>query len=180
MWEVGRGWGDDLAEPRRAVRRWVALGIGLYATVALIVELAVRGRDVGALLPALHVTGIGTIAFALALLVARRSLVSILGMPAAEATPSPGRTDRTGHRARVGDRTSIARARSAAPRDERTAVVPPGGLDVGCSGRTFDLGEAALRRLINQELGHRDFNDFLHRYRLGGPRSGWRPKTCRY
>ena len=92
LWEVARGWGDDLVEPRRAVRRWVALGIGLYATVALIVELAVRGRDVGALLPALHVIGIGTIAFALALLVARRSLDSILGMPAAEATPSPGQT----------------------------------------------------------------------------------------
>src|SRR5262245_50002511 len=71
LWEVARGWRDDLVEPRRAVRRWVALGIGLYASVALIVELAVRGRDIGALLPALHVLGIGTLAFALALVVQR-------------------------------------------------------------------------------------------------------------
>src|SRR5262245_43176796 len=89
LWEVARGWRDDLVEPRRAVRRWVGLGIGLYAGVALVIELAVRGRDVGALLPALHVMGIGTIAFALALLVARRSLHSILGVPAHEPVPAP-------------------------------------------------------------------------------------------
>ena len=40
LWEVARGWRDDLVEPRRVARRWVALGIGLYAAVALIVELA--------------------------------------------------------------------------------------------------------------------------------------------
>ena len=28
------------------------------------------------------------------------------------------------------------------------------------------MGEAALRTLINQELGYRNFNDFLHHYRL--------------
>jgi hypothetical protein len=29
VWEVLCGWRDDLVEPRRAARRWVALGIGL-------------------------------------------------------------------------------------------------------------------------------------------------------
>ena len=29
VWEVLRGWRDDLVEPRRVARRWVALGIGL-------------------------------------------------------------------------------------------------------------------------------------------------------
>ena len=28
------------------------------------------------------------------------------------------------------------------------------------------MGEAALRDLINQELGYRNFNDFLHHHRL--------------
>jgi len=81
VWEVVRGWRDDLVEPRRAARRWVALGIGMYAAIALIVELAVRGRPVGALLPALHVLGIGSVGLGLAVLVARRSLGVILGLP---------------------------------------------------------------------------------------------------
>ena len=49
--------------------------------MALVVELAVRGRPVGVLLPALHVLGIGGVALALAVLVARRSLGAILGLP---------------------------------------------------------------------------------------------------
>ena len=111
LWEVVRGWRDDLVEPRRAVRRWVALGIGLYATVAVIVELAVRGRDVGALLPALHVLGIGTSPWRWpcwwhGVRWSRSSACQPTG------PPSPAANNRTGHRARVGDRTAIARARS--------------------------------------------------------------------
>ena len=82
VWEVLRGWRDDLVEPRRVARRWVALGIGLYAAIALAVELAVRDRPVGPLLPALHVAGIGVVALALAVLVARRSLDAVLGIAA--------------------------------------------------------------------------------------------------
>lgn len=69
-----------IVEPRRAARCWVALGIGVYAAIALAVELAVRDRPLGLLLPALHVAGIGTVALALALLVARRSLDAVLGL----------------------------------------------------------------------------------------------------
>jgi hypothetical protein len=81
VWEVLRGWRDDLVEPRRVDRRWVALGIGLHAAIALAVELAVRDRPVGLLLLALHWAGIGVVVLALALLVARRSLDAILGLP---------------------------------------------------------------------------------------------------
>jgi len=89
VWEVLRGWRDDLVEPRRIARRWAALGIGLYAALALVIELAVRDRPVGLLLPALHVAGIGIVALALAVLVARRSLDPILGL-----NPAPLETGR--------------------------------------------------------------------------------------
>lgn len=166
LWEVARGWRDDLVEPRRAVRRWVALGIGLYASVALIVELAVRGRDVGALLPALHVIGIGTIAFALALLVARRSLDSILGMPADEATPSPGQPIEpiTAPESASEPSSPALAALQRAMSEQR--LYRQEGLTLAALAATLNLGEAALRSLINQQLGHRNFNDFLHRYRL--------------
>jgi AraC-like DNA-binding protein len=166
LWEVARGWRDDLVEPRRAVRRWAALGIGVYAAVALVVELAVRGRPVGALLPALHVLGIGSVALALAVLVARRSLGAILGLPSEPETPIPAADGPT---APVADRpaaaTSPAMARLIRAMTEEHAYRRE-GLTLAELARTLDIGEAALRRQINQELGYRNFNDFLHHYRL--------------
>ena len=40
------------------------------------------------------------------------------------------------------------------------------GLTLAALAQTLSLGEAALRTLINHELGYRNFNDFLHHYRL--------------
>jgi AraC-like DNA-binding protein len=166
LWEVIRGWRDDLVEPRRAARRWVALGIGIYAVIALIVELAVRDRPIGPLLPALHVLGIGSIALALAVLVARHSLDAILGLPAPPAAQSAATVAQDA--APPSDPTrpaspALARLTHAMTEDR---VYRREGLTLAALAETLNLGEAALRSLINQELGHRNFNDFLHHYRL--------------
>ena len=165
LWEVARDWRDDLVEPRRAARRWVALGIGLYAAVALIVELAVRGRSVGALLPALHVLGIGCVALALAVLVARRSLDVILGSPPPGPLPETAPVASSTPPAEPAAHASPARARLTQAMTEQHAYRRD-GLTLAALAETLNLGEAALRRLINQELGYRNFNDFLHHYRL--------------
>jgi AraC-like DNA-binding protein len=163
IWEVARGWRDDLVEPRRAARRWVALGIGVYASIALAVELAVQGRPVGPLLPALHVLGIGSVALGLALLVARRSLGVILGSrePAPAVPVAPTVVVEATPTAPV----SATRARLEHAMDEERAYRRE-GLTLADLAASLDIGEAALRRLINQELGYRNFNDFLHHYRL--------------
>jgi AraC-like DNA-binding protein len=166
LWEVARNWRDDLVEPRRAVRRWVALGIGMYASVALIVELAVRGRDVGALLPAMHVIGIGTIAFALALLVARRSLDTILGVPPERATPMPAETTEPTAAAPLATEPPSPALVALQHAMSEQRLYRQEGLTLTALAATLNLGEAALRSLINQQLGYRNFNDFLHRYRL--------------
>jgi AraC-like DNA-binding protein len=168
LWEVARGWRDDLVEPRRAARRWVGLGIALYAMLALVIELAVRDQPVGPLLPALHVLGIGSVAMALAVLVARRSLDAILGSPppvhavdtpatpAAPALPSPPPD---------GPKVSPALQRLHLAMTEAHAYRRE-GLTLAALATDLGIGEAALRSLINQQLGYRNFNDFLHRYRL--------------
>ncbi len=165
LWEVARGWRDDLVEPRRVARRWVALGIGLYAAVALIVELAVRGRSVGALLPALHVLGIGCVAMALAVLVARRSLDVILGLQPAGPLPETAPVAPAAPSAADPRPASPALARLTHAMTEQHAYRRE-GLTLAALAETLNLGETALRTLINQELGYRNFNDFLHRYRL--------------
>ena len=40
------------------------------------------------------------------------------------------------------------------------------GLTVAALAADLGMGEGALRALINQQLGYRNFNDFLHHHRL--------------
>jgi AraC-like DNA-binding protein len=220
LWQVARGWRDDLVEPRRDLRRWVGIGIGLYGALALVVELAVRGLDVGLLLPALHVAGIGTVALALALLIARRSLAVVLGLEPAlpEAGPLavwqadgavvPARQPEEAMAPARQPEAAMAVVASPAPqRHDAAAPTPPDaappaaqlhfaapsappralssaarqhleqalsaralhrreGLTLSALAAELQLGEDALRRLINHELGFRNFNDFLHHHRL--------------
>lgn len=167
VWEVLRGWRDDLVQPRRVMRRWVALGIGVYAAIALAVELAVRDRPVGPLLPALHVAGIGTVALALALLVARRSLDAVLGLPS--SAPEPGEMPQAplpaGPPPQPTAQASPALQRLLRSMTEEHAYRLE-GLTVASLADRLGMGEAALRSLINQQLGYRNFNDFLHHHRL--------------
>jgi AraC-like DNA-binding protein len=168
LWEVARGWRDDLVEPRRATRRWVALGVGLYAAIALLVELVLQGRPVGALLPALHVLGIGAVSLGLAVLVARRSLDIILGVPpaginaAAPAAPSPARANAEPP-ARAAESPALTRLNEAMAEQH---AYRREGLTLPALAGLVGTSQAALRALINQELGYRNFNDFLHHYRL--------------
>jgi AraC-like DNA-binding protein len=173
LWEVARGWRDDLVEKRRAARRWVAMGIGLYAGLALVIEIALKGQPVGRLLPALHILGIGTIAFGLALLVARRSLSEVLGFADAEPPllqPLPADSGETGLPATPV--AAPANDKVTHRLDELEQAMTQGrayrreGLSRSDLAETTKISEARLRELINQRLGFRNFNDFLHHHRL--------------
>jgi len=168
LWEVARGWRDDLVEPRRTVRRWVALGIGLYASVALIVELAVRERQVGALLPALHVFGIGAIALALAVLIARRSIGVIFGLPSAQPdTVSPNDADPSPQPPVTPSPLPASPALAALTQAmAEQHLYRREGLTLSALATSLGISDSALRKLINQQMGYRNFNDFLHHYRL--------------
>jgi len=161
LWEVARGWRADLVATRRVARRWVALGIAVYAALALVVELALQGENVGPLLPALHVAGIGAVALALALFIARHSLDEVLGgapLPVAAAAEASAPAALPDKAALALDKLDRAMREDRAYRRE--------GLTVADLASTLGLGEAALRELINQRLGFRNFNDFLHHHRL--------------
>ena len=167
--EIVNGWRDDLVQPRRVARRWAALGIGVYAALALVIELAVRGQPIGRLLPALHVAGIGCVTFALAILVARRSLNDVLGLPESESALGSVALVAVVHTSSAAaaeppiPSPAIARVQQAMTEEH---LYRREGLTPAALAQALGLGEAALRTLINQELGYRNFNDFLHHYRL--------------
>jgi AraC-like DNA-binding protein len=127
---------------------------------------------VGRLLPALHVLGIGMISFGLALLVARRSLGAVLGF--ADAEP-PLRQRLSAE----GSETGLPPAVAGPANDKVTRRLEEleqamlqerayrrEGLSLSDLAQTTNMSEAALRELINQRLGFRNFNDFLHHHRL--------------
>ncbi|CAG1017136.1 hypothetical protein BURC_01759 [Burkholderiaceae bacterium] len=159
LWELMRGWQDDLVAPRRAARRWGAMLIGVYALVAVLVEVALLGRPAGRVLPLLHVAGIGSVTLALALLVARRSLADVIGEPMAAPQPAVAALPAQPPVASAALQR-LTKAMSAERLYRRE------GLTLAALAETLGLGEAALRGLINQQLGYRNFNDFLHHYRL--------------
>lgn len=172
LWEVARGWRGDLVQARRAARRWVAMGIGLYAGLALVIEIALKGQQVGRLLPALHILGIGAIAFALALLVARRSLNEVLGFADPEPAlplllPTEGETNRPPVSGAAPANDKVTRRL-----EELEQAMTQGrayrreGLSLSDLAQTMNMSETTLRELINQRLGFRNFNDFLHHHRL--------------
>jgi AraC-like DNA-binding protein len=172
LWEVARGWRGDLVESRRVARRWVAMGIGLYAGLALVIEIALKGQPVGRLLPALHVLGIGAISFGLALLVARRSLSEVLGFTDADPPleqPFSAQGNETRLPPPVAGPTNDKVTRRL---EELKQAMVQGrayrreGLSLSDLAQTMNMPEATLRDLINQRLGYRNFNDFLHHHRL--------------
>ncbi|MFO1330366.1 MAG: helix-turn-helix transcriptional regulator [Rubrivivax sp.] len=168
LWVVLRDWRSDLVASRRLARRWAAAGVALYAVASLAVELALRGRDVGPLLPSLHLATIGLMALAVGTWVAHRSLDDLLGRTAVDGAatlpvePPPPPQPAT---APLPERVTQQLARlEQAMSGER--LYRREGLTLAALAQALGMGEAALRELINQRLGFRNFNDFLHHHRL--------------
>jgi AraC-like DNA-binding protein len=126
-------------------------------------------------LPALHILGIGSIALGLALLVARHSLGVVLGFADDAAPPAPSRTSpveagETGLQAPAvippaGDKLTRRLQDLEQAMTEHRAYRRE-GLSLAELAQTMHMTEAVLRELINQRLGFRNFNDFLHHHRL--------------
>ena len=192
LWEALRGWRADLVASRRALRRWVVVGIVGYSGLALVIELALRGAVVGRVLPALHVAVIGLLALAVALVVARGSLATLLGsgalpmpVPGLDAGAKPAALS-----ALPATTTSTTTATTATPTTpslpERTAQALARlhdlmrrehahhreGLSLADLAQAMGMADAPLRALINQQLGFRNFNDFLHHHRLTDAMAG--------
>ncbi len=176
LWEALRGWRADLVASRRALRRWAVVGVVGYSGAALVIELALRGAAVGRLLPALHVAVIGVLAMVASLVVARGSLADVLGSDAAPVPPvqpsqaggiAPPTPSLAGAPllAALPERSAQALARLDAAMQQSHAYRQE-GLSLADLARSLGLAEAPLRTLINQQLGFRNFNDFLHHHRL--------------
>lgn len=160
IWRVVRDRRDDHIRSRRRMQ----LGLMGAGAAPPVVAIVVMSSAAGPLQPAVRVLpGLGLLLLELELaLVARlvRLELPTSGVAAAAradekaAAPPPA----TGN-----DSPQLRQNSSAMEQDELWRAT---GLTIGTLAEKLGLPEYRLRRLINQDLGHRNFTDFLNGWRL--------------
>jgi AraC-like DNA-binding protein len=151
-------WRADLVEQRRRARAAFIVIVGATFVALAASEFLFGGH--GAPLDVLLVghTALLLLAFALLQVLARGGLAELLDVPATVG-PAPLTVVRSdGLDAAIARRVVEAMADRKLWRRE--------GLGIAELARELGTQEYRLRRAINRHLGYRNFNDFLHDYRL--------------
>jgi AraC-like DNA-binding protein len=154
-------WGEDLVEPRRRIRPFVVGAAAAFITVTALVNLAQasgRPSPVLSLAQGLGLLAIVTVA-AWSLLRAEDGEGLFASAQPAAPAPAPREASAPG----PADAALVASLEHTL-RVER--IYRQEGLTIAELARRQGLPEHRLRRLINQGLGHRNFNSFLNGYRL--------------
>ena len=157
---VVSGFPSDLVESRRSLRSVFTGVVGACIVLVLAVEVVLAGQRPALLLETAKSAGALGIAAAFGawILMPRRELFALepAGVAAIER-PDPA-TDLASDDQRHRDRLLRLMRGERAYRQE--------GLTIGRLAQTLDVPEYRLRRIINQQLGYRNFNAFLNDLRI--------------
>jgi AraC-like DNA-binding protein len=151
-------WSADLVEDRRRLRVFVVVATSVYAGFNAILQLLVTGNGSPSILATANAAILAGVVVAIAYLLMRINGESLF--PAAEkkavaATASPETKN-------ADQKLLDALMRLMA--DER--IYRHEGVTIGSLATKLGVPEYKLRRLINQELGYRNFNVFLNNHRI--------------
>jgi len=170
VWYVLAGRSLDLVEERRKLRSVMVIVIALYSALIIASEIALPGGSGGPLL--FLANGLGvlviTMVFSVMLLSVSRdgALISLPVSTSRAQTVSPLRETAIAPEDRA-ERNEDARLLAALRRlMDHDKAYREEGLSIGSLAAKLGIPEYALRRLINQRLGYRNFNAFLNFYRL--------------
>jgi AraC-like DNA-binding protein len=158
---IASGWKGDLVEPRRRLRGPILAAAAIYA-------LAVMGVQSGELFFGSAAT-LSPLAAASLLVLGLLSLSAFLnadaalfGSPRSDAADAKEEDTR---RELSGEDAVLAAALDQLMRSDR--LYREEGLTIASLALRLKTPEHRLRRLINQQLGHRNFSAFLNQWRLG-------------
>lgn len=156
---VVRGFPTDLVEPRRRLRAAFTTLVGLQILVVIAAEIVLPVDRRTQALETMKSTGalLLTALFTIWFLTPRRELFAADPVINA-ATPTPAMSAAAGEDARFRERLL------SLMQDER--VYRQEGLTIALLARKLDLPEYRLRRIINQQLGYRNFTAFLNDFRI--------------
>ena len=156
--EAWRGLASDLVEKRRRLRIAVVAAVAAYLAIVVAVQLS--NFTLGMRTTPLLVLG----NLALILAAAMAAMLSLLQVRkgtwidatwgAEHAVPAPI------------NETERALLSALTRRMTEEALYRREGLTIGALARVLGTQEYQLRRVINGQLGYRNFNDFLHSYRI--------------
>jgi AraC-like DNA-binding protein len=160
----------DLVEERRRLRSVLIVAVALYSTVIITSEIAYPNGSGGAAL-SIGISGgllLLTVVFAVVLLSVNQNGSMIpFGLAEPQPLPVAVRVSAAGTVGEPSDRGEDALLLGALRRlMEHDKVYREEGLSIGSLAAKLNIAEHGLRRLINQRLGHRNFNAFLNGYRL--------------
>lgn len=154
LFGIWRGMATDLVERRRHLRLGAVVAAGAYLTMTLGVQT--HNLLLGATTP--PVAALGNMAVAI---VGFLAAAWLLVQPRNASWLDPSRT-------KIGALTAaeIAVLRELEQALETERVFLQEGLTIGALAKRLGTSEPVLRRVINRGLGHRNFNDFLHAFRI--------------
>ncbi|WP_298256155.1 AraC family transcriptional regulator [Bradyrhizobium sp.] len=160
----------DLVEQRRRLRGMLVVVIAFYATAIIASEILYPGGSGGPALGMAISAGVLAIVmvFAAALFVVNRD-GSLIPFDQSEPQPlavTPRRPAAAAGVVGQSDDEGAPMLLALRRLMEHDRAYREEGLSIGGLAGRLGIAEHALRRLINQRLGHRNFNAFLNGYRL--------------
>jgi AraC-like DNA-binding protein len=154
----------DLVEGRRQFRLILAIGAGAFIAALNLLSLTAHGNP-NTIAGLAGPVGVAVLGFAAALLSLRGSATGdgIIPSKSRPAPPKAATADVAGALPDAQARELLVRLEALMERDK---VYREERFGIGVLAERLDIPEYRLRRLINQHLGHRNFVDFVNRYRL--------------
>ena len=151
-------WAADLVEDRRRLRVFVVVATAIYAAVNAGLQLLVSGNGAPGAVSTAHNAILAAVVIVLAC-----SLMRIRGETIFAAGEAPHAAVAPANEPDVAD-PKLLDALMRLMADER--IYRHEGITIGALATKLAVPEYRLRRLINQQLGYRNFNVFLNNHRI--------------
>jgi AraC-like DNA-binding protein len=166
VWHALVGRATDLVEGRRRLRVAYAVAIALYTVLSIALDWLWPDSLSAAPLSLANAIGLMTLIFLFSVL----GFLPPAGEPLVPAAALAGLTQSPDHDLRTpppsptgADAALIAALRKLIDHDK---VYREQDLNIASLSKKLNIPEYRLRRLINQQLGHRNFSAFVNGYRL--------------
>jgi AraC-like DNA-binding protein len=165
IWHAAAGRATDLVEGRRRLRVVFAVASALYTVLIIAADWLSPGGLSAEPLSLANAIGLITLIFLFAVLGSLPSIRQPLAPAAARASPTqpPDNDLQTPSSPNGPDAALFQALRRLIDHDK---VYREPDLSIASMSQKLDIPEHRLRRLINQQLGHRNFSAFVNGYRL--------------
>ena len=165
IWHALAGRATDLVEGRRRIRVWLALATALYTVLIVASDWLWPGGLSAAPLSLANAIGLVTLIFLAAIFASLVSTEQALA-PAAKRAGTAQSFDDDLPAAPSPTAADAALIEALRKLMEHGKVFREQDLSITSLSRKLDIPEHRLRRLINRQLGHRNFSAFINGFRL--------------